>query len=130
MIVGIGIDLVLVSRVRKLAERFPERIGHKVFTAAELVYCLAKADPAISLAGRFAAKEALMKALGTGWGSGVRFIDIEIIRAPSGQPSVALSGRASEIAHARGITDWHVSITHDGDFAMAMVIAESRTPQV
>ena len=127
MIIGIGTDLIRVSRIRKLAERFPERIGGKVFTVAELRYCRRKSDPAPSLAGRFAAKEALMKALGTGWRSGVRFIDIEIIRAASGQPSIRLSGKAAQIADDQGITKLHLSISHDGDLAQATVIAESAT---
>ena len=124
MIVGVGTDLVRVSRVRKLAERFPERIGRKVFTAGEMQYCLARKDAPSSLAGRFAAKEAVMKALGTGWGGGVRFIDIEVLRDSNGRPSIRLRGKAAEIAQSCGITTWSLSIAHDGDLAVATVIAE------
>ena len=124
MIIGVGTDLIRISRVRKLAERFPDRIGRKVFTAAELAYCRTKSDPAPSLAGRFAAKEAVMKALGTGWRGGIRFIDIEIVRAASGQPSIQLSGKAEDVARERGITHIYLSISHDGDLAQATVIAE------
>jgi len=127
MIIGIGTDVVQISRIRKLAERFSERIGDRIFTPSELAYCLAKADPAVSLAGRFAAKEAVMKALGTGWGAGVRFIDIEIVRDSSGRPSLSLHGAASEIARGQGIVAWHLSIAHDGDLAMAMAVAEGRS---
>ena len=124
MIIGVGTDLIRVSRVRKLADRFPGRIGKKVFTTGELQYCLKKNDAAVSLAGRFAAKEAVMKALGTGWRSGVRFIDIEIVRAESGRPSIVLHGKVAEIARERGIATVHISITHDGDIASATAIAE------
>jgi len=124
MIVGVGTDVVRIWRIRKLAERFPDRIGRKVFTAGELQYCRAKQDPAPSLAGRFAAKEAVMKALGTGWRGGVRFIDIEVVNAPSGWPSIHLRGRAAEIAENREIARFHLSIAHDGDLAMATVVAE------
>lgn len=125
MIVGLGTDVIRIWRIRKLAERFPERIGRKVFTAGELSYCRAKQDPAPSLAGRFAAKEAVMKALGTGWRSGVRFIDIEVVTASSGKPSVELRGKAAEIAGNQGIAAFHLSIAHDGDLAIATVVAES-----
>jgi len=124
MIIGTGIDIIRVSRVRKLAERFPDRIGKKVFTTGELQYCLEKADAAVSLAGRFAAKEAVMKALGTGWRSGVRFIDIEVVRAENGRPSIQLHGKVAKLARDRGIATIHISISHDGDIAIATAIAE------
>lgn len=125
MIIGIGIDLVQISRVRRLAEKFPQRIGRKVFTADELSYCRRRKDAAVSLAGRFAAKEAVMKALGTGWGGGARFVDIEVIRSSHGRPSIRLHGAAAQIARERGITAWHLSISHDSDLAIAAVIAEN-----
>jgi holo-[acyl-carrier protein] synthase len=125
MIIGVGTDIIRVSRVRKLAERFPERIGMKVFTTGELQYCLEKNDAAVSLAARFAAKEAVMKALGTGWRSGVRFIDIEVVRASSGQPSILLHGKVAGMARDRGISAVHISLSHDGDLAIATAIAEA-----
>ena len=124
MIIGIGADLIRISRVRGVAERHPQRIGKKIYTPAELAYCRSKAEPAQSLAGRFAAKEAVMKALGTGWRGGVRFVDIEVIRDPQGKPGIELHGRVAQLARKMGINVFHLSITHDGDLAMATVIAE------
>jgi len=123
MIISLGTDLVTISRVRRLARRFPDRIGKRLFTEGELAYCLRKSDPAPSLAARFAAKEAVMKVLGTGWSRGVRFIDIEVTRAPSGKPSLALHGRAGEIANRLGISTFHISLTHEQDTAIATIIA-------
>jgi holo-[acyl-carrier protein] synthase len=124
MIVGIGTDIVRISRVRRLAERFPRRIRGKIYTPDELSFCLSRTDAAPSLAGRFAAKDAVLKALGTGWGRGARFIDIEIISTADGAPVIHLRGKTAEIAENRGITGWHVSISHDGDMALAVAVAE------
>ncbi len=124
MIVGIGTDIVRISRVRRLAERFPRRIRGKIYTPDELSFCLSQDDAAPSLAGRFAAKEAVLKALGTGWGSGARLVDVEIVNTSTGAPSVRLHGKTSEIAHVRGIARWHISIAHDGDMALAVAVAE------
>ena len=102
MIDGVGTDLIRISRIRKLAKRFPDRIGQKVFTAGELEYCRAKKDPAPSLAGRFAAKEAVMKALGTGWRGGVRFIDIEYLGILGGNKEVKLTWEHSSYVESSG----------------------------
>lgn len=126
MIVGIGTDIVRISRMRRIAERFPHRMGKKIFTSNELSCCLAKTDPAPSLAGRFAAKEAVLKALGTGWSGGARFVDIEIINTPTVRPSVGVKGKTAELSRARGITAWHISISHEGDLAVAVAVAEGR----
>ena len=100
-----------------------ERDEH-LFTAGERAYALAKADPAPHLAARFAAKEAGMKAFGLGWRDGLTWHDFEVVRDPLGRPDLVLSGRAAELAAARGIKAVHLSYSHDGDYAVATVILE------
>ncbi len=124
MILGVGLDLVAVERVRALQERRGERFLRRVFTEAEASACLAKADPAPSLAARFAAKEAGMKALGTGWAQGVGWRDLEVLGEPGRPPTLALRGRAAEVAAGRGVGAVHLSLTHDGGVAAAVVILE------
>ena len=95
----------------------------RLFTAAELAYAMATADPESRLAARFAAKEAVMKALGVGLGA-CKFRDIELVRHPSGRPTLELSGRAAERARAAGLVDWQVSLTHTDAVAAAVVLAQ------
>jgi holo-[acyl-carrier protein] synthase len=124
MIVGIGLDLVEISRVKKTLERFPEKFPIRVFTEAERAYCGRFKHPAERYAARFAAKEAGMKALGTGLSRGVTHRDFEILRSPGRAPEIALHGRAKEIAGKLGITNIRVTMTHSRDTAAAVVIME------
>lgn len=125
MIVATGVDLVEVQRVRLAIDRQGERFLARVFTAAEREACARRPHPEASLAGRFAAKEAVMKCLGTGWGAGVGFGQIEVIREPAGALSVRLRGRAAEIATARGARRWHLTLSHTTDHAVAFAVAEA-----
>ena len=122
MMIGIGIDLVDVQRFRKVLKR-REKIGARLFTDNELSYCHAAIDPAERMAVRLAAKEAVMKALGVGLG-GVRFREIEVIKDPSGRPSLTLHGNAAQLAAETGIRHWHLSLSHTSSVAEALVIAE------
>ena len=122
MIAGIGVDIVDVSRVAKLLERHGERFLRRVFTDAEAAYAKGSGNPAERLAGRFAVKEAVMKALGTGKSQGILWRDVETVRGPMGKPVVHLHGQAVRWLRYRGGNQVHVSITHDGGKAMAFVI--------
>lgn len=122
MIVAIGVDSVAIARIERLLNG--GRFAARVFTPSERTYCTGKARPAQSFAARFCAKEAVMKCLRTGWGSGVAFADIEVLRQPAGDLTVALRGPAAERAHALGIGRWHLSLTHTDDVATAFVVAE------
>ena len=118
-----GVDLVEVSRIRGMLEWHPERFLERVFTPAEAEYAKDHQRRAEHLAARFAAKEAVLKALGTGWSSGVAWTDIEVRREPTGKPTVHLTGHAATLAREQGVTHWLISITHTSDLAMASVIA-------
>jgi len=124
MIVGLGTDLVGVERIRGIYQRQGQRFLDKVYTGDEQSYCLSARDPAERLAARWAAKEAVMKALGTGWAKGVDFTHISVI-STDGPPRLSLSHRAAEIASARLVERWHLSLSHSDGMAIAMVIAES-----
>jgi holo-[acyl-carrier protein] synthase len=125
MIVGTGIDIAEVPRVRRAIERFGDRFLRRIFTAGEIRYCDAKANRVERYAARFAAKEAAMKALGTGWNHGVRWRDCEVIRMPGGRPNIAFHGRAAEFAARLGVKNAALSLTHTAEQAMAQVILES-----
>ncbi len=125
MIVGTGVDIAEVSRIAASIERFGRRFTERVFTPDEIRYCESKANRAERYAARFAAKEAAMKAIGTGWRHGVTWRDIEVKRAPGGRPTVVLSGRAAEFFEKLGATRAHLSISHTSEFALAQVILES-----
>jgi holo-[acyl-carrier protein] synthase len=124
MIVAIGIDIVEISRMEEVFARRGERFRACVFTEAEIEYCEGRASRLESYAARFAAKEAVMKALGTGWGEGVAWRDIEVTRAETGAPALRLRGRALELFGERGARKAHLSLTHSRDIAMAQVILE------
>ncbi len=123
MILGLGTDLVAVPRVEEVLSRHRERFLDRVFTPAEQAECLGRARPARHLAARLAAKEAAMKALGTGWGLGVRWQDVEVHSGVSSRPTIHLAGVARQRAEARGIRQAMVSLSHDGDYAIAVVVA-------
>lgn len=125
MIVAIGIDIVEVSRIEEVFARRGERFRDRVFTKAEIDYCEKRGSRLMSYAARFAAKEAVMKGLGTGWGSGVRWRDIEVVAAEAGAPAIHLRGRALERLLEIGARKVHLSLTHTRDLAMAEVVLES-----
>lgn len=126
MVLGTGIDISEISRIAASLERHGERFLRKVFTPAEAAYCMRKKTAAESLAARFAAKEAGAKALGTGISYGVSWLEFEVVRAPSGKPSLALHGRAAELALRLGVRSSALSLTHsrERDIAMAFVVFE------
>ncbi|MCI0487687.1 MAG: holo-ACP synthase [Blastocatellia bacterium] len=124
MIVALGIDIAEISRIEEAVARRGERFLRRVFTESEREYCEARASRFSSYAARFAAKEAAMKALGTGWGDGVRWHDIEVVKEESGPPTVKLRGRAMELFREMGARKIHLSLTHSRDIAMAQVIFE------
>ncbi len=119
--IGIGIDTVEVDRFRRVLEKRPGMVD-RLFTPAEQAYGRRQRDPSERLAARFAAKEAVMKALGVGLGA-FAFRDVEVVKAPSGAPSVALTGRAAALAVERGVTDWRLSLTHSSLVAEAVAVA-------
>ncbi len=124
MILGIGIDIVHVPRIEVAVERFGDRFIDRVFCQKEAQQCLCKRDPYPSLAGRFAAKEAFVKALGTGFRLGVALTQICVDRKDSGAPYLNLLGKARELAEIRGVTGVHLSISHEDRYAVAMVVLE------
>ena len=124
MIVAVGTDLIEVARVKSALARLGSRFERRIFTESESAYCRRRKRSAESFAARFAAKEAVMKALGTGWRRGVRWVDIEVRRAPGQAPAIALRGAAADHAKRRGIASWHLTITHTAALAQAFVIAD------
>jgi holo-[acyl-carrier protein] synthase len=124
MIVGSGIDLIEIERIQQAMDRYGQRFLNRVFTAAEQAYCLRKRNSAESFAARFAAKEAGAKALGTGIGQGVNWREIEVVREPSGRPTLALHGRAAQFAKKLGVIHAALSLTHSREMAMASVVLE------
>jgi holo-[acyl-carrier protein] synthase len=125
VIVGLGVDISEVDRMEAAIARHGHRFLKRVFTPAEIAYCERHRNRAERYAGRFAAKEAAMKALGTGWSRGVRWVDIEVTRLASGQPTLTLHGATREIAEKLGMRRASLSITHSGNTALAEVIFES-----
>src|SRR5215471_7317042 len=119
MIVGTGIDIAEVHRIRAAIERHGQRFLHRVFTQEEIQYCESKANRIERYAARFAAKEAGMTAIGTGWSHGVRWRDIEVARKPGGRPTLLLHGKAAEFAAQLGATNIALSLTHTEAEAMA-----------
>jgi holo-[acyl-carrier protein] synthase len=120
--IGIGVDVVEIERFRRALARTPS-MRERLFTPIELAYVEPKSDPVPSLAARFAAREAVMKALGLGLGA-FGFHEVWIERADSGAPSLAITGRAAELASVAGVRRWHVSLTHSDLVAVAYVVAE------
>jgi holo-[acyl-carrier protein] synthase len=122
-ILGHGIDLVETSRIKRLHDLHGKHFLDRVFTAAEQAYCAANPKRYFEhLAGRFAAKEAVLKVLGTGWRGGISWTDIEVTRDASGQPGVHLTGESARIAAEIGIVRWHLSISHIETHATASAI--------
>ena len=125
MIVGTGMDLVAIERIRGFHERRGDRGLKRLFTEGELGYCLSLMDPAPSLAARFAAKEAFFKAVGLGWGRGGDWREVEVCRAEHGEPSLDVRGRAAEAARERRAKRLHLTLTHTADVAGAFVVLEA-----
>ncbi|MFT4539282.1 MAG: holo-[acyl-carrier protein] synthase [Planctomycetota bacterium] len=124
-IVGLGMDLARIDRLEEAFARRGGRLLTRLFTAGEQAYCDRRMRTRFThYAGRFAVKESVMKVLGTGWARGVRWVDIEVTRAPGQAPQVLLHGECARIAAARGIEKIHVTITHDAGIAAAVAVAE------
>jgi holo-[acyl-carrier-protein] synthase len=124
MILGTGVDLAEVGRIREAIERYGERFVRRIYTESEIAYVERKANRFERYAGRFAAKEAGMKAIGTGWKRGVRWQDFEVSNLPSGRPTLRLHGEAARIAEKLGVKTISLSITHTAELGMAQVILE------
>lgn len=129
MILGTGIDLAEVARIREAVDKYGRRFLERVFTPSEIAYVERKANRYERYAARFAAKEAGMKALGTGWRRGVRWQDFEVRNQPSGRPALLLHGVAAEYARQLGVERIHLSLTHTETMAQAFVILEGRGPE-
>ena len=122
-ILGIGTDIVETVRIAKMIERHGEQFIRRVYTEHEIEYCRARRAANQHYAGRWAAKEAVLKALGTGWVRGITWRDVEVRNAPGGKPSIALGGGAREVCERRGIADMQISISHCRNYATAFAIA-------
>jgi holo-[acyl-carrier protein] synthase len=124
MIIGTGVDLVEIDRFRKVIERLKDRFILRVFTANEQQFCNEHRDPVPHFAVRFAAKEALFKALGTGWAKGVTWLDVEVRRERQDAPTMVLRGEAQRLSSAMGASQVHLSLSHSDQWAIATVILE------
>jgi holo-[acyl-carrier protein] synthase len=125
VIVGIGLDLAEVPRIHAAIERHGRRFVERIFTPAEIAYSERKANRYERYAARFAAKEAGMKAIGTGWRRGVRWHDFEVINLPSGRPTLKFHGVAAQVAQSLGVRNVVLSLTHTQDQGIAIVILEA-----
>lgn len=124
--IKIGTDICSIQRVSSAYERFGERFLNKILTDAEIAYVTSDEPHLVTrLAGRFAAKEAASKTLGTGW-RGLSFREIEVTKRTSGEPALKLHGRAAEIAKEKGLEHWEISLSHEREFATATVLAYSK----
>lgn len=124
MIVGVGLDVVETARVERALAEFGARFTDRVYTAAELADCAARADRVEALAARFGAKEAFLKALGTGWVFGLSLRQVEVVRRDGGPPELRLTGSAAARVAERGVRRIHLSLSHQPGFAAAVVILE------
>lgn len=122
MIGGLGTDIVEISRIREMLERHGSHFVDRCFTPGEIEYATKHRDPTLRYAGRWAAKEAVVKVLGTGFVQGITFHDVEVVSLHTGQPTVRLSGRAAEIAAEQGIVSILLSISHAREYAVATAI--------
>jgi holo-[acyl-carrier protein] synthase len=124
MIIGTGVDVVEIARIRSVLERLEDRFIFRVFTSAEQQFCSEHRDPVPHYAVRFAAKEALFKALGTGWAKGVTWLDAEVLRERQEAPVLRLHGEAQRLSTSMGTHKVHLSLSHSNKYAIAMVILE------
>jgi holo-[acyl-carrier protein] synthase len=127
---GVGVDLVQIPRLRDIVRRWDDRFLRRVFTEDEIAYCRARRDPAPHFAARFAAKEAGMKALGTGLRLGVKWRELEVRREEGQAPTLALHGRTRELSLARGGRRMLLALSHDGDYALAHAVLVDDDPAV
>ena len=123
MIIGLGTDITELARIKSSYDRFGKRLLQKILTKEEQQYL--PESPIAYIAGRFAAKEATVKALGTGFSNGIGLLDVEVLRGPAGQPLLRLHGSARQLAEARGMRTAHISISHDRNAAVAVVVLEA-----
>ena len=124
MIHGTGVDLIEISRIKNSIQKYSGKFEERVFTSKEIDYCRSKADPFKHFAARFAAKEAVLKSLGTGMAEGISWKDMEILNQESGQPVLSLSGKGRDIFDSLNLSTIHISMTHDKQYAVAQAIAE------
>jgi holo-[acyl-carrier protein] synthase len=124
MILGMGVDLIEIDRVKRAHEKRGQRFISRLYTSAEAKYCLAKSDPYPSLAGRFAAKEAVIKAFSKGFGSRWQWRHIEVVREPSGKPGIKVHGILEKLREERKVSSIHLSIAHSKRDATAVVVLE------
>lgn len=124
-VLGIGVDLVECARVQHSLDRFGDRFLHRVFTEGEIAYSQSMKFPARHLAARFAAKEAISKAFGTGIGKAMGWKDIDVHKKPSGEPFIVLEGGAKQLAAARGVAKVSITLSHTDNHAMAMIVLEN-----
>jgi holo-[acyl-carrier protein] synthase len=124
MIVGTGIDIVEIGRIKHSIIKYSDRFKNKVFTQKEIDYCHSQADPAKHFAARFSVKEAVLKCFGTGMTGGILWKDIEVDKKKSGQPTLNLYGKGEELFNQLKLKHIHISITHDKSYAVAHAIAE------
>jgi len=121
-IIGIGIDLVKSDRVKNAVEKWDKRFLNRLFTPAEQDYAFSHKIPHLHFAGRFAVKEAVLKALGTGWTGGIRWTEINVLNEPAGKPRVEVAGHVKKLMDERGVKEIQVSISHDTDYSIAQVV--------
>ena len=128
MIFGAGTDIIEVQRVEEKLVR-TESLKTKLFTPTEIAYCESKYRPAMHFAARFAAKEAFLKAMGTGWSGGHKFSEIEVVNNALGKPELFVHGKVKEFCEAHGITGMEVSLSHIKDLAQAVVVLETKSKE-
>ncbi len=124
MIYGIGVDLVNIARMSKAIDRWGNRFIGRIFTPREIDFCIQSRRSVSRFALRFAAKEAFSKALGTGMRNGIRWRDIEVFHHPSGRPDLAIAGTALMVCRKEGISRWHISLSDEADYGIAVVVLE------
>ncbi len=125
MILGIGVDMIKIERIRQIRQRYP-RFDQRIFTDNEVSYCSSRANPDFNLSARFAAKEAIAKALGIGIGQEISWKDIEVVNMPSGQPAISFLGNGKRILQNKKIKKIHLSLTHEKDYALAFCLVEGK----
>jgi holo-[acyl-carrier protein] synthase len=129
MIYGVGVDLVDITRMGRVINKWGDRFIDRVFTTREVAICSYSSKSASRFALRFAAKEAFSKAIGLGMRKGIRWRDVEVFHHPSGRPDLMIAGKARSLCHKEGITRWHVSLSDDGNYGVAVVVLEKPVPE-